>query len=1760
MIKLARKKNIKYLYIIAITLMIIISSLFSTPNNLRNANYLNTNIMNDEIDKLNYNNNQNNKLTNSKNTGLFPISNDVRPEENSKIGEYQPIQHVSGNGNNFSVQDNLNVHHSASVDIKENTSDTGYNFVGNYSISNIDGYSASDMTYNITEITATVDYYPIEKQGNGKDTLSNDEYEAMAQAFEVKWDYAKFYGAKMFLTYDGGFSDSLGSYELELFLVNASTDSDQHPNMTDILSNCTSNPFKQGSTYSDTGMQFFDFQDVILPKGLYYIVANLSVIDTAETDKHFQWERYKYGDDGGKTWIRNAGSSIWNKKDSINSYDYTLEPYLLPSNSTGAALSFNDPKQINLEDNGTSINSYNDHISGIGTHYLSSNTSVSLKFNNSYNFIKVYPVTEINSTFIASNSSFNAYDINWNITWSSDSFDYSSYNSLNRTQLVITPSDWSSTFSFYYNETNSISGTRTEDGYLMYLLSNNSAANWRLSTSSPNHIYSLNLYNESTETDRYFLGYWTTDGSKAYGHSGSTITFHTLIRGNNGSIYNDSNGVVNITLFDSSGNIVPFKGNMTVINSSFIFNDNTNYTKANIPLSSSGLCIDNLTFDPSNNTDKAGFWTALVLWHNGTETGIYSQRIVVQTRTAFHAEWETTPGSGVWTTSDISRKSGDTINIRATYYNISEPFFSGSGNDIPHAYVNYSVSWGDNGSFNNHHPEYNQTILVTKGVGTYSVNIVASGAFIENASLSFSFDVFYESKITPVNSEFTTNYSRDAIFKFAFLNVTGSNSEMFPDDLQVSANGSSVNPSSFIYINDSGKVKLTINTSKASLDVGYWQIVVSAYKENFRESYLTQNATYTFDLTITAIPTKIIIDRADTEVYVYYNASIDFRYRDLNYSTNITGASYTLHANITNVSFDVIETSCGYHINIINNNYTSPAISIYLTISKRGYISQSNYLLAIITIKHNPTQADTVTTPSEVYLGYNSSMIISYNDSAHNTTIEGATVLSVNANTSTAIDWAFTDLGNGQYNISFVYYDASASALKIDILIGKDGYIEAIISITIQTKEIPTHYEEVSTIPTTIIYLEEGRFAIYYWDNISDIKILDADVTFSGSLISAATISLEKYSNGTYMITISQLKDFGTFSLTLLINKDGYMSQELRVELTLLRRSTTIASTSSTEQDIYAVNTLNVFLEYKDQISNTTIEADSYNISFDPSSSNASLSLSYYFDSIAFNGYAGTLHLFVFDPNAATASNKTFVIDITLSKFGYSNRTITLTLHVKIVPTSTVASDEHLTVVSTEHGIFDIYYIDEVNSLNISGASISITQLNGSTDDILNAIAYSLSNRYVVDIRPNPYTSINKTFTFNVTLFMPGYENQTITIQLSVIAEHVSFDLKITMNDTTLHRLSEVLFFVKLTPQDIQALMGGDIPFLYSPIGDNVTVTLYMLDAQGNVIQTNVFNVTITEAKSNEYTGSFSFEVKDWNTKAIRLNANYIAGKQVVVSITKHVETFEVAFPYFSDLFFTYIVYMITTMSLIAALFIGLTIYFAAIRPKKLSKQYKRKKYVDSVSNILLSVMSIKKVLVVHRETGAPVYDLDLGSQMRVSSELVTGFLQAVSTMASEITGKSRYSVKKLDYGDFIVSSVGDENYVIYVFSDRELCNELLEGLSKFSKFFGERFKHVAENWTGLIEEFTNNEKIILRNISENLYIWTLYPLATNPTKANEIKKLAIKQQKIYKFVKEAKDATIGLILEYFNTWPKNETIALIFYLVEKHFLLTRRI
>jgi len=1597
------------------------------------------------------------------------IKQDIRPEE---IGfPYTPVDDFSDTGSSFSAVDNLAVDHQFELNLTEN----GGEINNSYSLDSIVDYSATNIQYNITDITSIKDYYPVEATASAGqfENLKWFNYIAWAQEFEIEWDYAKFYGAKIFVGYMSQFNP--GTYELELVLVSANTTTPFAPNATDRISVELDGPYDSTNllpTSSINNIHYYDFTDVILEKGNYYIIANLSIIDYSDAGAkdYFVWAKHVLAPYEGKTFSMDDTTRAWTQQ---YNRDLTLIPELLPSDASGVPITFTNPNEIDLKDNGTSITSLTQSISGMGTHVLTSNTSINIDFDNNYEFAKTYGASSI---IYATNSSYWDYGIEWNLTWSTPYLGLGDYTNLDRYQIIYTPSDWHDTvFEIYYNDTNTMTSSRVVDGYRLTLnANNNSAGSWILQTTSPNYVNQVELYEDAIKTERFYLGFWTANSTHSVGHVGSNVTAQTLVKGGGGGTpYDETTGSLNYTLYDINGLIIPNKGTLT---GSTVYIDLTSYTLAGITNTSAGYFDPTITFDPSNSgTDLPGFWTASVFWKNGTEAGFYSLRIVVQTQTVFDTEWEEMPGSDNWITSDITRKGLDSIGIRTYYYNTSEPYTTGTRHIIPDATVSYdfhNASWSDTGSLNDYAPLYNLSynLAANVAVGVYTFDLLATGAFLENLTASFDVTVFYELSINPKYSIYQTNYTNNAIYYLALFDGTASvNLSKSPNDMIVEV--SNVTDSfvltspidyTFTYQASTEQWKLDLSTSTNNLFTGTYSVNVSIQINDYRTDYLHEYANAVLSLQIEAPKTAVVSEVPATDIYTYHSAVFSFEYEDTNHSVSLTGAHVTASFGVASgVVYNVYTIGNIYYVNITSNNPLLVSISVYVTISKINYETISNFHLGDLTVLQIETSLSEVIiyTPPVIYAGYNTSIVVQYTDTTHGENITGAFLDSLVVSES-SVFVSMSYLGNGMYNITFKVTDYSllnGTNINIIITLNKDGYNSAFTSIDMTLIFIETS-ADVTSSDSVVIYYDQGTsFEVIYTDVYGATNLTGLDIYIEGNL---TITELPPEINGNItIINIGVIKQLGFFYLNITLSKPGYGPQVLTVYIKVIERPTILDTTTGEYSfTLYGDETIEVGFNFTEVIGSSIVYSS--NISIEFALLNSTLNINDYFASIT-NRTFGSYYMINFDAIDSSVVGNQFYIIITFSKYGYVSQNIIIRLIFK------------------------------------------------------------------------------PAITYDITVDILGTVQQLETFQFIVSFENFSVDILASMSEYGIH----------IVP---------------TPLGDYVNITYTFTFANGSVI-TYWTLAQISNTQNGIVAISTDIAIP-WKVILVEYSVTYIPSSESVI-ISKSSTSSEIIplTPSFmallSYLFTEFRIYMIAGLAGLAVIFISLTIYFAAIRPKKQARKAKKRRYLDKISKILTSVISMRKVIVVHNESGLPVFEWDLGGEITVDSSLVSGFLQAVSGMGGEISGGEARAVRKIDYGQFCVSSAGTDCITTYLFSTGDISADIETGISNFVKWFEKRFHSIVSGtWDGITDEFSQNTRQIVDTLSEELFIWTLHPLTINVSKEKDIPKLDSFSQRIYKFMKDYKEVTISVSLEYFNKSPMEETLSKIFELVDNTFLLRKKL
>ncbi|MHA1953750.1 MAG: hypothetical protein ACW96U_07380, partial [Candidatus Heimdallarchaeaceae archaeon] len=152
-------------------------------------------------------------------------------------------------------------------------------------------------------------------------------------------------------------------------------------------------------------------------------------------------------------------------------------------------------------------------------------------------------------------------------------------------------------------------------------------------------------------------------------------------------------------------------------------------------------------------------------------------------------------------------------------------------------------------------------------------------------------------------------------------------------------------------------------------------------------------------------------------------------------------------------------------------------------------------------------------------------------------------------------------------------------------------------------------------------------------------------------------------------------------------------------------------------------------------------------------------------------------------------------------------------------------------------------------------------------------------------------------------------------------------------------------------------------------------------------------------------------------------------------------------------------------------------------------------------------------------------------------------------------------AVRKIDYGQFCVSSAGTDCITTYLFSTGDISADIEIGIASFVEWFEKKFHAlVSTTWDGKTDEFLANERSIIDTLSEELFVWTLHPLSVNAVKEKDVLKLDAFSQRLYKFIKDYNEVSISVALEFFSKHSMEEVLSKIFEMVDANILLRKRL
>ena len=198
----------------------------------------------------------------------------------------------------------------------------------------------------------------------------------------------------------------------------------------------------------------------------------------------------------------------------------------------------------------------------------------------------------------------------------------------------------------------------------------------------------------------------------------------------------------------------------------------------------------------------------------------------------------------------------------------------------------------------------------------------------------------------------------------------------------------------------------------------------------------------------------------------------------------------------------------------------------------------------------------------------------------------------------------------------------------------------------------------------------------------------------------------------------------------------------------------------------------------------------------------------------------------------------------------------------------------------------------------------------------------------------------------------------------------------------------------------------------------------------------------------------------------------------------------------------------------------------------------------------------IRKILIVHHETSLPVYEMNLEENIGLDSSMITGVLQAISSIGMEMIGAPT-GVKKIEYYGFVVTSAYSGAYTCYVFSETELDSEIVNGVYNLSKWFDVIFGYDSEQWDGSMDLFNEYKDTINEKVFQELYLWMIYPIELAPDTMKSYDSFSPMNKKIIDFINKKGKTTVMVLVDNIEDFEDEMILNNIIELVKKEIIIT---
>ena len=249
------------------------------------------------------------------------------------------------------------------------------------------------------------------------------------------------------------------------------------------------------------------------------------------------------------------------------------------------------------------------------------------------------------------------------------------------------------------------------------------------------------------------------------------------------------------------------------------------------------------------------------------------------------------------------------------------------------------------------------------------------------------------------------------------------------------------------------------------------------------------------------------------------------------------------------------------------------------------------------------------------------------------------------------------------------------------------------------------------------------------------------------------------------------------------------------------------------------------------------------------------------------------------------------------------------------------------------------------------------------------------------------------------------------------------------------------------------------------------------------VLNANGIPVYETNSRSNDEgvafaTLQFGNTGERFSIRARFVESGFYTSGEVISGYIRVVDEFML----FMDKFLTYLPYIIIGAVAIATALTARSIKYSKLR-----------RFWGGEAKILDDLVKISYIMIIHKEVGVSIFNKQISLE-DIDSDLISGFLQAISQFRSEIKKESTATKGKefeMDYGDFKIV-IADGDYVrVALILDGLPSEKLKENHWLFIEDFEKRFGPQLKEFTGELTPFRTADDLIEKHFNITL----VYPL-----------------------------------------------------------------